>query len=236
MCSDTVDEGEKGKLALNHFCRQAILQRRNEKKNYFGNFNLRQHVATTMNVDGSRWEGRIDEVKANGWEVKKLRNADGVPSMYHLSLLLYYAERQRREKSYPITSICWNVPFKTPSYYTARVNFAKSDRDYPVASYQCMWIDLRLLRHLSNWLHAACFTNGSHLRSTCSCDRPRIFWLNFYAAVRTLCEWVYHHIHVLMFQKKIDIEHVYNISSNRHYYWNRYYAIIYWIECKLFSI
>lgn len=53
-CSDTVDEGEKEKPALNHFCRQAILQRRlrNEKKNYFGNFNLRQHVATTVNVDG----------------------------------------------------------------------------------------------------------------------------------------------------------------------------------------
>lgn len=51
-----VDEGEKGKLALNHFCRQAILQRpaRNEeKKNYFSNFNLRQHVATVVNVNGT---------------------------------------------------------------------------------------------------------------------------------------------------------------------------------------
>lgn len=28
VCSDIIDEGEKGKLALNHFCRQAILQRR----------------------------------------------------------------------------------------------------------------------------------------------------------------------------------------------------------------
>lgn len=56
VCSDIVDEGEKGKPALNHFCRQAILQRRHgtRKKNYFGNFNLRQHVATTANVDGVR--------------------------------------------------------------------------------------------------------------------------------------------------------------------------------------
>lgn len=48
-----VDEGEKGKLALNHFCRQAILPgTKRGKKNYFSNFNLRQHVATVVNVNG----------------------------------------------------------------------------------------------------------------------------------------------------------------------------------------
>lgn len=98
----------KGKAGFKSFLptSHSATPARNEKKNYFGNFNLRQHVATMANVDGVRWAGQIDEVKANGWEVKKLRNADGVPSMPHLSLLLYYAERQRREKSYSITSIC----------------------------------------------------------------------------------------------------------------------------------
>lgn len=109
-----VDKDNEWAPALNYFCRQAIscrrrggqAQRGTRKKNYFGNFNLRptRRSTTRALLRGSRcrWvamrRARIDEVTANEWEVKKLRNAGRMfPGTFYLSLLLSLSQNDQGE-------------------------------------------------------------------------------------------------------------------------------------------